>query len=51
MNLATYKFPDISGIDLAFPTVNTTPKLVAEAERRNPRKGMQKFNELFFKLI
>ena len=48
MNLATYKFPDISGIDLAFPTVNTTPKLVAEAERRNPRKGMQKFNELFF---
>lgn len=48
MDLSTYKFPKITQVDLAFPTVNTTPELVAEAEKRNPVKGMKKFSDLFY---
>ena len=31
MDLSTYKFPDVTEIDLVFPTVNTTIELVEEA--------------------
>ena len=48
MDLSTYKFPEITGVDLAFPTVNTTKELVEEAEKRNPQKGMNKFSEIFY---
>ena len=48
MDLPTYKFPDVTEIDLVFPTVNTTIELVEEAKKRNPQKGMEKFSELFY---
>ena len=49
MDLSTYKFPEVTKADLAIPTFNTTKELVAEAEKRNPEKGMRKFAELFYK--
>lgn len=48
MDLSNYKFPEVTDADLAFSTFNTPKELVAEAERRNPRKGMDKFSELFY---
>lgn len=48
MDLSTYKFPEVTKVDLAFPTFNAPKELVVEAERRNPIKGMKKFDELFF---
>jgi hypothetical protein len=42
MDLSTYKFPEVTGADLAFPTFDTTKELVDEAKRRNPVKGMKK---------
>ena len=49
MDLSTYKFPEVTKADLAFPTFNTPKELIAEAEKRNPEKGMRKFAELFYK--
>ena len=49
MDLSNYKFPEVTKADLAFPTFNTTKELVEEAERRNPKKGMEKFSEIFYK--
>lgn len=48
MDLSTYQFPDVTGVDLAFHTFNTIPELLKEAESRDLRKGRKKFNELFF---
>lgn len=48
MDLSTYKFPGVSGVDLAFPTFDITKELLDEAKRRNPVKGMKKFSELFY---
>jgi hypothetical protein len=48
MDLSTYEFPEVTEVDLAFPTFNTPKELVLEAEKRNPIKGMKKFSELFF---
>jgi len=48
MDLSTYKFPEVSKIDLAFSTFNTPKELVEEAEKRTLTKGRKKFNELFF---
>lgn len=48
MDLSTYKFPDVTKVDLVFPTFNTTKELVEEAKKRNPQKGMKKFSELFY---
>ena len=48
MDLSTYKFPEVTKVDLAFPTFNAPKELVAEAEKRNPQKGMKKFSELFY---
>lgn len=49
MDLSTYKFPEVTEVDLSFSTFNTPKELVAEAKKRNPQKGMKKFSELFFK--
>ena len=48
MDLSNYKFPEVTKVDLAFPTFNTTKELVEEAKRRNPKKGMEKFSEIFY---
>jgi len=48
MDLSTYKFPEVTEADLAFSTFNTTKELVEEAEKRKPKKGIEKFNQLFY---
>jgi hypothetical protein len=48
MDLSTYKFPEVTKVDLAFPTFDTPKELIEEAKKRNPKKGMEKFSELFF---
>ncbi len=48
MNLSEYKFPDVTTLDMAFPTLNTTKELVQEAEKRTLTKGRAKFIELFY---
>jgi len=48
MKLETFEFPKVTNIDMAFPTFNTIPELLKEAEKRNPQKGMKKFSDLFF---
>jgi hypothetical protein len=34
LDLRTYPWPKVTGADVVFPTANTDPKLLAEAERR-----------------
>ena len=48
MDLSTYKFPKVTKVDLVFPAFNAPKELVEEAEKRNPKRGMKKFNELFY---
>jgi hypothetical protein len=48
MKLSEYKFPEITAVDLAFPTFNTIPELLEEAKSRNISKGRSKFSELFY---
>lgn len=48
MDLATFKFPDVTAVDMAFSTFDTIPELLEEAKKRNPKKGMDKFSDLFF---
>ncbi len=48
MKLETFNFPVVTGVDIAFSTFNTIPELLEEAKKRSPKKGMQKFSELFF---
>lgn len=48
MDLSNYKFPEVTKVDLVFPTFNTTKELVEEAERRDLTKGRKKFQELFY---
>ena len=48
MDLSTYKFPVVNKIDLAFSAFDTIPELLFEAEKRNPKKGMDAFDKLFF---
>jgi len=49
MNLSKFKFPQVTGADNAFPTFDTIPELLEEAKTRNPKKGVDKFNEFFFR--
>lgn len=48
MDLSTYKFPEVTKVNLSFSTFDTTKELVEEAIKRNPQKGMKKFSELFY---
>jgi len=48
MNLAEFKFPEVTGANNAFPTFDTIPELLEEAKKRNPKKGMDKFDEFFY---
>jgi hypothetical protein len=38
MDLSTYKFPEVTELDLAFPTFNTTKELVEEAKKETHKK-------------
>jgi len=48
MDLSKYKFPDVTKADFALSTIDTDKVLLAEAKERNPRKGIAKFNEIFY---
>ena len=48
MKLETFEFPSVTVLDMTFSTFDTIPELLKEAEKRNPRKGMKKFSDLFF---
>ncbi len=48
MNLENYNFPEVTQVDLAFSTLNVTKELLQEAQLRNPKKGMDKFDEIFY---
>lgn len=48
MDLSTFDWPEVTTVDLAFPTFNTINELLEEAEKRNPKKGIKEFNRLFY---
>ena len=48
MDLSTFTFPEVTDVELAFPTFDTIPQLLEEAIKRNPEKGMDKFSEIFY---
>jgi hypothetical protein len=48
MDLSTFKFPEVTKGDFVFPTFDTIKELLEEAEKRNPKKGMDKFDKLFY---
>jgi hypothetical protein len=48
MDLSTFKFPEISQIDMAFSTLDADKDLLEEANSRNLEKGREKFSELFY---
>jgi hypothetical protein len=55
LDLKTYPWPKVTGLDVAFPTANTDPKLLAEADRRgysmysggNDKPGNKMFSTLW----
>jgi hypothetical protein len=48
MELSEYNFPKVDKIDIAFPTFNTIPELLEEAQKRDLTKGRKMFNTLFY---
>jgi len=51
MDLKTFDFPKLNGVDMAFSTVRTDPKLLAEAKERGFYDGRTPHNDLFSKLF
>lgn len=53
LNLLEFKFPEVTKLDMAFPTFRTDPELLAEAKRRGFYNGSGPYNDLastlFFK--
>ena len=56
LDLRAYPWPKVTGADVAFPTANTDPKLLAEAERRGytmysgkQKPGGEMFQTLFYR--
>lgn len=47
--LKDFPFPKITAVDLAFPTFDTHPELLRMALNEDVTKGVEKFNQLFFK--
>lgn len=48
LDLSTYNWPEVTQLDIAFPTFGAPKELVEEAEKRDLKKGRAKFNELFY---
>jgi len=51
MDLKTFAFPEVTGLDLAFSTLKTNKKLLEEAKKRNFYNGNTPYNKLFSKLF
>lgn len=47
MDLKEFKFPQVSGVDMAFPTFGTIPELLKEAKERGFYNGSTPYNALF----
>lgn len=51
MDLQTFKFPEVTGADRAFPTFKAIPELLAEAKARGFYDGDTPYNKLFADLF
>jgi len=51
MNLQEFEFPKVTGVDMAFSTFKTEPKLLEEAKERKFYGGYTKYNDLFSSLF
>lgn len=51
INLREYKFPKVTGADMAFPTYLAEPELLAEAKERGFYNGRTPYNDLFSTLF
>lgn len=51
MDLKTYKFPKLTGADIAFSVVNTDMALLKEAKDRGFYDGRTPFNKMFSTLF
>jgi hypothetical protein len=51
LDLRTFAFPKVTGLDMAFSTFRTDPALLAEAKRRGFDNGRGPYNRLFSKLF
>jgi hypothetical protein len=51
MDLKTYKFPKLTGVDVVFSTLNTDPVLLAEAKKRGFYYKNTPYNDLFSDLF
>lgn len=51
MDLKTFKFPTVTGLDIAFSTQRTIPDLLAEAKERGFYNGHTPYNNLFSELF
>ena len=51
LDLRAFKFPNVTGLDIAFPTFNTDPVLLAEARARGFYNGNTPYNDLFSSLF
>ena len=47
MDLKEFKFPEVSKVDMAFPTFGTIPELLEEAVKRKFYNGNTEYNKLF----
>ena len=51
MDLKTFEFPEVNGVDMAFSTFRTIPELLEEAKERGFYDGRTEYNDLFSKLF
>jgi len=51
MNLKEYDFPELNGLQIAFSTLKTDEKLLAEAKERGFYGGHTEYNALFSNLF
>lgn len=51
LDLTTFEFPKVSGIDMAFPTLKTIPSLLDEAKARGFMDTETPYNTLVSKLF
>jgi hypothetical protein len=51
MDLRTFKFPEVTGVDIAFPTFKVDKKLLQEAKDRGFYDGNTPYNSLFSTLF
>ena len=51
MNLLDFKLPEVTGLDIAFPTLKTNKELLAEAKERGFYDGNTPYNKLFSEIF